>query len=252
MPRFACAPFAVAQPSRYHPGMSPLGSLKPNSPGILIAFDGIDGAGKTTQVDLLRHALAAAGLSVVASKEPTSGPWGRRLRESAQTGRLSLADELHAFVEDRKQHVAELIAPALARGDVVILDRYYFSTIAYQGSRGADVAAIERENKQIAPRPDATFFLDLSAEAAMDRIAITRGDTPNHFERVDSLRAIREIFLALAAGDPQIHILDARQTIDQIFSQVAGAVGDLLTARRPGISLALPQISPVSARQGED
>jgi dTMP kinase len=110
--------------------------------GILLAVDGIDGAGKTTQVKLLADALRAAGENVLASKEPTDGQWGRRLRQSAQNGRLSLEDELHAFIEDRKEHVATTILPALAAGSVVLLDRYFYSTIAYQGARGADVATL--------------------------------------------------------------------------------------------------------------
>lgn len=227
--------------------------MKQHNPGILIAFDGIDGGGKTTQVELLRKALEAAGETVVASKEPTNGPWGRRLRESAQSGRLSLADELHAFVEDRKQHVADVIAPALARGEVVILDRYYFSTIAYQGSRGADTAAIELENTQIAPKPDATFFLDLPAEAAMERIAVTRGDVPNHFERVDSLRAIREIFLSLAKGVPAIHVLDAEDTIPAVSAHVAAVCQKVFERKRSSESLPdFLQSPPDLARTPED
>lgn len=102
-----------------------MAGMDANTDGILIAVDGIDGAGKTTQVELLREAFEAAGETVTASKEPTNGPWGRLVRESAQSGRLGLADELHAFLEDRKEHVEELVKPALARGEIVILDRYF-------------------------------------------------------------------------------------------------------------------------------
>src|SRR5207253_402183 len=103
--------------------------------GILIAIEGIDGAGKTTQVARLCKALEAVGETVVRSKEPTNGPHGRRVRESAQNGRLDPHEELATFLDDRREHVATVIGPALGRGEIVILDRYFYSTIAYQGPR---------------------------------------------------------------------------------------------------------------------
>src|SRR4051794_4247303 len=104
-------------------------------PGILIAVEGIDGAGKTTQVTRLCAALADVGETVVRSKEPTNGPHGRRLRESAQTGRMNADEELQTFIADRREHVETVIRPALERGETVILDRYFYSTVAYQGVR---------------------------------------------------------------------------------------------------------------------
>ena len=105
-------------------------NTKRNS-GLLIAIDGIDGAGKTTQVEFLRKVFSDAGMEVVCSKEPTDGEWGSKLRESAQNGRLSLEDELDLFVKDRRDHVETLITPELEAGKIVILDRYYYSTITY-------------------------------------------------------------------------------------------------------------------------
>ena len=129
--------------------------------GFLIAIEGIDGAGKTTQAAMLAEKLKALSLDVVSSKEPTSGPWGTIIRASAHSGRLTPEEELEAFVEDRKQHVEEVIAPALARGAVVILDRYYFSTATYQGARGIDAGAILAANEQFAPRPNLLVIVDL-------------------------------------------------------------------------------------------
>src|SRR5688572_19594551 len=84
--------------------------------GILVAVEGIDGAGKTTQVRMLEERLRLAGMDVVASKEPTDGKWGRKVRQSATTGRLPLEEETEAFVEDRKEHVANLVVPSLEAG----------------------------------------------------------------------------------------------------------------------------------------
>src|SRR4051794_35061604 len=121
------------------------------STGIFIVVDGIDGAGKTTQVQLIGDALEAAGEVVVRSKEPTNGPWGQKLRASAANGRLPLDAELRAFVEDRKEHVASVIRPAMDDGKIVIVDRYFYSTIAYQGSRGADACSVEGDMRSLFP-----------------------------------------------------------------------------------------------------
>ncbi len=162
-------------------------------PGILVAIEGIDGAGKTTQAALLASRLAEAGHEVVLTKEPTDGPWGRRVRESAATGRLSPEEELNAFLEDRRQHVREKIAPALEQGCVVIVDRYYFSTVAYQGARGIPVAEILAKNENFAPQPDVLIVLGVDPMVGLARIA-ARGDVANEFEQIESLRKCAGIF----------------------------------------------------------
>ncbi|HTD67074.1 MAG TPA: dTMP kinase, partial [Candidatus Limnocylindria bacterium] len=129
-------------------------NVAPYFPGFLIAIEGIDGAGKTTQARLLQERLAARQLATIGTKEPTNGPWGRVLRESAQTGRLSIEDEVETFIKDRREHVADKIMPALRDGTIVIVDRYYFSTAAYQGARGLDPQELMRRNEEFAPQPD--------------------------------------------------------------------------------------------------
>src|SRR5437867_1133610 len=94
-------------------------------PGFLIAIEGIDGAGKTTQTQLLAGLLQDRGYEVVTTKEPTKGKWGTMLREKAKTGRLSPEEELNAFLNDRKEHIETIIRPNLEAGKVVIADRYY-------------------------------------------------------------------------------------------------------------------------------
>lgn len=191
-----------------------------SSSGILIVFEGIDGAGKSTQVRRVGDALKAAGEDVVLSREPTDGPWGRKLRESQTTGRMCLDDELAAFLEDRREHVRNLIAPALARGAIVILDRYYFSTMAYQGVRGADIEQIRRDNEKFAPRPDVVLLVDFDPQTALRRIEQSRGDVPNTFERLDALHAIRKVFLETAAADPRFHIIDGNGSPDAVFATI--------------------------------
>jgi dTMP kinase len=191
--------------------------------GRLVVVEGIDGAGKSTQVKRLAAELRQAGRPVVESREPTDGPWGRKIRASASAGRMSLDDELHAFVEDRKEHVATVIGPALARGDIVVLDRYYFSTIAYQGARGGDVEAIRRMNEAVAPRPDLVLLIDFDPEVGLRRIRESRGGGTDDFEHLDQLQAIRAIFRRLAADDPALfRTIDGDRSPDDVF-------GDLIT-----------------------
>jgi dTMP kinase len=190
---------------------------------VLVVFEGIDGAGKTTQAALLAAALQRRGLQVISSKEPTNGRWGRRLRESAATGRLSAEEELEAFIQDRQEHVRELIAPALAAGKVVVLDRYYFSTAAYQGARGMDAAAILAANEAFAPAPDALFLLQVPPRLGLDRIA-SRGDVANLFEREDNLLQCARIFDAI--DRPFIHRVDGTRDVQAIHAEIVAVVGD--------------------------
>jgi dTMP kinase len=195
----------------------------------LIVVEGIDGAGKSTQVRRLAEALRREGRAVVESREPTDGPWGRKIRASAATGRMSLQDELHAFVEDRKEHVATLIGPALARGEIVLLDRYYFSTIAYQGARGGDVDAIRRMNEAVAPRPDLVLLIDFDPEVGLRRIRESRGGGTDDFEHLDQLQAIRASFLRLAAEDSALfRTINGDRSPDAVFDDLYAHVRKLL------------------------
>lgn len=194
--------------------------MKRNDTGILIAFEGIDGAGKTTQVDLLEQFFRDAGEPVVRSKEPTDGPWGRKIRASASNGRLSLVDELHAFTEDRKEHVRNLILPALDDGKTVILDRYFYSTIAYQGTRGADVPAVARLMQEIAPVPDVMFLIDVPPAVGVDRISVGRGESPNAFEQLDCLAKARGMFRSLTDNHPEVVLIDGTRPIGDVRREV--------------------------------
>ena len=192
------------------------------SKGLFIVIEGIDGTGKSTQTRRLAEWLTSQGHEVVLSREPTDGPWGKKLRESASTGRLSPEDELQYFLNDRRQHVDELITPALAAGKVVILDRYYFSTMAYQGARGFDPAEIRRKNEAFAPVPDLLLILDLEVDNALQRIG-SRGDTANEFEKRENLERCREIFLSLK--DEQFaRVIDSNGTLDEVAARILEAV----------------------------
>jgi dTMP kinase len=190
--------------------------------GLLIVIEGIDGTGKSTQARRLGEWFASKGREVVLSREPTDGPWGKKLRESAASGRLSPEDELQYFLKDRRQHVEEKIAPALAGGNVVILDRYYFSTMAYQGARGFDPTEIRRLNEEFAPVPDLLLILDLDVESAHQRIG-HRGDSTNEFEKRENLERCRDVFLSLK-DEPFVRIIDSRGNLDHVGGLIRSVV----------------------------
>lgn len=212
-----------------HPPSRPLRRLPGR--GVLVVFEGIDGAGKSTQVRRLAEALRSARWDVVVDREPTDQEHGRRLRASAVTGRLSPAEELALFMADRRQHVAEVIRPGLDQGQVVVLDRYYHSNAAYQGSRGLDWRDIIRQNEAFAPRPDLVLWMDVDPAVSGSRIR-GRGDVANQFERIDQLQRCREIYRAL--GDEGIACIDGARDEETVAADVWTRVSGLLGARAMG------------------
>jgi dTMP kinase len=218
--------------------------------GILIAFEGIDGAGKTTQARALYALLRAAGVAAISTKEPTNGKWGAKIRRSAVMGRMPPSEELQAFIEDRKEHVRAEIRPALVAGTVVIVDRYYPSNVAYQGARGMDPAELLRSNS-FAPAPDLLFVLDIDPKAGLARVA-ARGDKADLFEKEDELLKAREIFVNwahLSAHGDGVHILDATRPQNELTSEIARIVFDRLA--RPMPSGALHEGNDVVSPEGD-
>ena len=191
------------------------------SRSILIAVEGIDGAGKTTQVGKLEEALRTAGQAPIVSKEPTNGSWGQKIRDSAANGRLSPQEEFEAFFHDRTEHVEKVIQPALEAGKIVILDRYFYSTIAYQGSRGLDPTQLKAEMEKRFPIPDAVFVLDIDPTLAVYRISQSRKQTPNEFERIEELVRVRAVFGSLE-GHPVTKI-DGSMSVQAVHRAIMNA-----------------------------
>ena len=194
--------------------------------GKLIVIEGIDGTGKSTQATMLAEHLRSLCHDVVQSFEPTNGPWGSKLRASATTGRLSIEEELELFLKDRRQHVEELINPTIERGGIVVLDRYYFSTMAYQGARGIDPQEIRATNESFAPQPDILLILDLPVDVALKRIGVRDGEA-NEFEKRESLQFCRDLFLSLKE-EPFTHIIDTNASIQEVYQKILIPVTDTL------------------------
>jgi dTMP kinase len=163
--------------------------------GLLIALEGIDGSGKSTQARLLAAALKRLGREVVLTREPSEGRAGRKLRRylAGSSRHLSPAAELALFVCDRREHVAAIIRPALKAGKTVITDRYYYSSAAYQGALGLDPEQILALNETFAPRPHRVFILSLPVAVALRRLASQGGgarqlsESPQYLPRVAAI-----------------------------------------------------------------
>jgi dTMP kinase len=194
--------------------------------GLLIVIEGIDGAGKSTQArDLLRK-LKSLGYKAIALREPTRGKWGRKIKELAKrSGSLSPEEELALFIRDRQENVEKNLKPALSRKKIVILDRYYYSTIAYQGAKGIDPAGIRRLNEKFAVRPDQVFILDIDAGKGLARIH-SRKRKDLLFERRAYLVKVGKIFKSFQ-GRKFIHI-DASRPRKEISAEILARVQRLL------------------------
>lgn len=176
----------------------------------LIAVEGIDGAGKTTVAKHLCDFLSKLGYDCVLLKEPSESVYGEKIRSSER--RLPAEEELRLFVLDREIHVREKILPALRSGKIVIMDRYYYSNIAYQSARGLDAKKIREINESFAPKPDLVILLDVSVETALRRIAERKKLTA--FEEKEYLKTVREKFLELV--DDRVVVINAEDELDVV------------------------------------
>lgn len=226
--------------------MSPDGSAR----GLFVVFEGGDGTGKSTQQRLLASWLIDAGVDVVVTHEPGDSWLGQQVRRlvlSPDSGEIAPRAEALLYAADKAQHVAEVVLPALARGAVVVCDRYVDSMLAYQGAgRVLDVGEVEQVARWATDdlRPDLTVLLDLEPEHGVGRIA-----EQDRIERagVELHQRVRAGFLELAARDPDRYlVLAARDgTADEIAARVREAVRGLGHAR---LQVALEKLSDGSDR----
>jgi len=194
---------------------------------MLIAFEGIDGTGKTTQIELLAEALRQRGLSVVTTREPTDGQYGRKIRQLYKNRKsVTPEEELALFLDDRREHVAQVIGPALASGQVVLTDRYYYSTAAYQGAAGYDPQKIIAANELFAPVPDMVIMLEAPVSLGVHRVQKLRGETLNDFEQEETLARVAKIFASL--NSPNIRRIDGTGAAGVVHELIMKAVAGLL------------------------
>jgi dTMP kinase len=192
---------------------------------VFITFEGIDGVGKSTQLDLLQQWLEGRGREVIRTLEPGGTELGQEIRHLLlhRKGDVAARAEALLYAADRAHHVATKIRPALADGKVVLSDRYFDSSVAYQGAaRELDVDEVRNISLWAVDNliPDLTVLLDLDAEAAIQRRNKT-GTEPDRLERekVDFFVRARAQYLELAK-EPRFLVVDANLSIDEIQQQI--------------------------------
>jgi dTMP kinase len=204
--------------------------------GVFIAFEGGEGTGKSTQSKLLKKWLEKEGEEVVLSREPGGTDLGQGLRKillGHETGAISPRAEALLYAADRAHHVFSLIRPALDRGDVVITDRYFDSSIAYQGAgrvlQPNEVARISRWATE-SLFPTLTIIIDMPADVGLGRL---KSRDRLEAEPLAFHERVRNEFLQIAAMDPERYlIVDGLQEIDDIHEQIISRVGELPALKR--------------------
>ncbi len=203
--------------------------------GLFISFEGIDGVGKSTQIDLLEKHLSQLGRKTLRSFEPGGTELGQEIRNMLlhRKGQLGARAEALLFAADRAHHSDTKVKPALAEGIDVILDRYLDSSVAYQGvGRDLDAKQI-RDLSLFAVQgllPNLTILLDMDAAAALARRDKT-GNEPDRLEseKVEFFEAVRQGYLKLAAAEPErFFVVDASQGIEQMAELIRARVDELL------------------------
>jgi len=208
------------------------------SKGLFITFEGAEGAGKTTQIQKLKEYFEEQGRKCVVTREPGGTPVAEQLREIVKhhDGPELIVDEAEVFLfaASRAQHVRNLIIPALEEGCIVLCDRFYDSTLAYQGfARGQDMQFLKTViNYAICGCvPDATLLLDLDPEIGFSRTRV-REETLGKADRIEAAglefhQAVRRGFLRLAEEDPaRIKVVSADQEIESLHQQIVEMIND--------------------------
>lgn len=207
--------------------------------GLFVTFEGPEGAGKTTQMQLALENIRARNHPVITTREPGGTPLGEELRNlvmNYQQERIADEAELLLFSAARAQHVRHVILPALRRGHIVLCDRFIDSTLAYQGyARGLSLEFIHQLNEFVmcGRRPDLTIVLDVPVEAGFKRLADryqgaqatdrfeTAGDTFHH--------AVRQAFLDIASKEPwRVKVIDANRPLEQVARDVRQEIANAL------------------------
>lgn len=185
--------------------------------GKLIVIEGIDGSGKSTCAKNLADKLNSINIKTVYTFEPTHLYYGAKLRESMLKENLDAKEELSLFIEDRKEHIKYMIKPAIEDGYFIILDRYFYSSIAYQGAKGIDINEIMEMHKDFIVKPDIVFVFHLPIDIALNRIMSKRGIT-DRFENETYLKKVDKIFYSF--NSPFIYHIETDKDIKIIDEEL--------------------------------
>ena len=188
--------------------------------GKLIVFEGLDGSGQSTQAKLLTEFLLQQGRPVVLTKEPTlDSEAGKKIRKVLDKELKVESKKLQElFAQDRKEHLENLIIPALKEGKMVVSDRYFFSTFAYGTADGLDLEWLIKINNEFL-LPDLVFFLKVSPEICIQRIE-KRGLTKTLFEKKEKLEKVWQVYKILPNRFENIYLIDGEKSIEDIFIEI--------------------------------
>ena len=195
--------------------------------GWLIVFEGIDGTGKSTQCRKMEEYLNIKGFSVVRYREPTDGIWGKKIRKILSVGRgdVTREEELSWFNKDRREDVEKNISPALGENKVVLMDRYYYSTAAYQGALELDTDDILRDNESFSPIPDRVYIFTAPPEQCLKRIKNSR-DSYSSFEKLEYLIKVQKKFNSFEGS--YIKKINSVSTVEDIHTQLCLDINELM------------------------
>lgn len=204
--------------------------------GLFITFEGCDGCGKTTQLNLTDELLRSKGYETVITKEPGYGSVGQEIRNIVLNNKEHIADkcEMFLFIADRAQHIETLIKPSVAEGKIVLCDRHTDSTLAYQGyGRGQDINLLRELNKIATDniKPDLTLLYDLDSQTAQNRV----GKEKDRMESagLDFFEKTRYGYEELQKNEPErIKKIDASNSIEKVFEKTAGYIIELLETKQ--------------------
>jgi len=203
--------------------------IKSSYPGKFIVLEGLDGSGKSAQVDLVIKFLQDSGKEVVVTKEPTmDSEAGRKIKQVLRKEIIVEPLELQKlYVQDRREHLQNKVIPALKAGKYVVSSRYAFSTFAYGYSSGLDVKLLVDLNKEFL-LPDLTIIVDVDPESCIKRIE-SRGEPKEFFEELGKLTKVNEIYkktpqmfpaLGGSASGGEIVLVDGRKSISEVFENI--------------------------------
>jgi dTMP kinase len=193
--------------------------------GFLFVLEGIDGSGKTCACQELVLRLQSDGYDVIHLREPThESEWGQEIRRRSPAGELTPEEELELYSKDREWHIANRIRPALENGKIVLMDRYFFASGAYQSTvlnlHWSEILQLNRRELS-APEPDIVFILDVPADIGLERATGRTGKANLQFEKLDRLIKVRQNYLEMVEQDSgTFKVIDSCKPLEEVVNEV--------------------------------